>query len=64
MRGDCPSDSVLKKVGALKADILIDITRPGCYALQYIALRHPSAFKVGIKYPVPRMVRLRLDCNR
>ena len=37
--------------GALKADILIDITRPGCYALQYIALRHPSAFKVGIKYP-------------
>ena len=46
-----PSDSVLKKVGALKADILIDITRPGCYALQYIALRHPSAFKVGIKYP-------------
>ena len=28
-----------------------DITRPGCYALQYIALRHPSAFKVGIKYP-------------
>ena len=46
-----PSDSVLKKVGALKADILIDITRPGCYALQYIALRRPSAFKVGIKYP-------------
>ena len=46
-----PSDSVLEKVGALKADILIDITRPGCYALQYIALRHPSAFKVGIKYP-------------
>ena len=37
-----------KKVGALKADILIDITRPGCYALQYIALRHPSAFKVGL----------------
>lgn len=46
-----PSDSVLEKVSALKADILIDITRLGCYALQYIALRHPSAFKVGIKYP-------------
>ena len=46
-----PSDAVLERFRTIKADILIDITRPGCYALQYIALRHPSAFKVGIKYP-------------
>ena len=46
-----PSDVVLERFKTVKADILIDITRPGCYALQYIALRHPSAFKVGIKYP-------------
>lgn len=46
-----PSDSILERAGAIQADILIDITRPGCYALQYIALRHLSAFKVGIKYP-------------
>lgn len=46
-----PSDNVVERVGALEADILIDITRPGCYASQYVALLHPCAFKVGIKYP-------------
>lgn len=46
-----PSDNVLNKVLAMKADILIDITRPEAYASQIIALQHPCTFKVGIKYP-------------
>ena len=46
-----PSDKIVEEVKKMKADILIDLTRPSCYALQYIALQHPSKFKVGIKYP-------------
>ena len=47
-----PSDSVLEKVGALKADILIDITGRVVMPCQLHRFsRHPSAFKVGIKYP-------------
>lgn len=46
-----PSDSIVNKVSALKADILIDITQPGCFAMQYVALLHPCTFKAGIKYP-------------
>ena len=45
-----PSDSVLEKVGALKADILIDLTRPDCYPMQYLMLQHPCGFKVGVKH--------------
>lgn len=45
-----PSETLLDKTSAINADILIDITRPGCFALQYIALKHPCTFKVGIKY--------------
>ena len=46
-----PSDRLLERVSSFRADLLIDITRPGRYASQYIALRHPASFKVGIKYP-------------
>lgn len=45
-----PSEMIINKVAGIKADILIDISRPGCYALQYIALKHPCSFKVGFKY--------------
>lgn len=45
-----PTETLLNKTSAIDVDILIDISRPKCYALQYIALKHPSTFKVGIKY--------------
>ena len=38
-----PSDSVLEKVGALKADILTDITRPEVMAFARHALIHPPS---------------------
>lgn len=46
-----PSEELVNQVSALPADLLIDLTRPSCYPMQYLALRHPSTFKVGIKYP-------------
>lgn len=46
-----PTEMLAEKVAEMETDILIDISRPGCYALQYIALKHPCSFKVGIKYP-------------
>lgn len=45
-----PSEMLINKTVGIKADILIDVSRPGCYALQYIALKHPCSFKVGLKY--------------
>lgn len=32
-----------------RADVIIDLTHPGCYALQYLFLNHPCDFKAGIK---------------
>ena len=46
-----PSEEVVNRLSTVKADLLIDLTRPGCYPMQYMALRHPSTFKVGLKYP-------------
>lgn len=46
-----PSEEVVNRLSAVEADLLIDLTRPGCYPMQYMALRHPSTFKVGLKYP-------------
>ena len=46
-----PSAEVVKQLSAVSADLLIDLTRPSCYPMQYLALRHPSTFKVGLKYP-------------
>ena len=46
-----PSEEVVKQLSAVSADLLIDLTRPSCYPMQYLALRHPSTFKVGLKYP-------------
>lgn len=44
-----PKDEIVENSKALKADILIDLTRPNNYPMQYILLQHPCRFKVGIK---------------
>lgn len=44
-----PSEAVRREIDALPADLLIDLTRRHCYAMQYLVLRHPSRFKVGPK---------------
>ena len=44
-----PSDAVLERFRTIKADILIDLTRPDCYPMQYLMLQHPCGFKVGVK---------------
>lgn len=46
-----PSEAIIEKVNSIKADILIDITRPACYPLEYLAVSHKCKFKVGVKYP-------------
>ena len=46
-----PQEAVVDQLSTISADLLIDLTRPGCYPMQYLALRHPSTFKVGLKYP-------------
>jgi len=45
-----PSDAVLERFRTIKADILIDLTRPDCYPMQYLMLQHPCGFKVGVKH--------------
>lgn len=44
-----PSNVICKQVIGLKADIIIDLTGPKCYALKYLTLLHPADFKVGLK---------------
>ena len=46
-----PNEEIVNQLTKISADLLIDLTRPGCYPMQYVALRHPSTFKVGLKYP-------------
>ena len=46
-----PREEIEKRLSAISADLLIDLTRPGCYAMQYLALRHSTPFRVGLKYP-------------
>lgn len=45
-----PSKEAVDKVSAYKADILIDITRPYCYAMKYLVFANSSLFKVGVKW--------------
>lgn len=45
-----PKETVVNECKAMKADILIDLTRPGCYPMQYLMLQHPCQFKVGVKH--------------
>lgn len=44
-----PTTNINKKVNAIKADILIDLTRKNCYPMKYLMLQHPSIFKIGLK---------------
>lgn len=44
-----PSNAICKKINGIKADVLIDLTGPKCYALKYLTLIHPATFKVGVK---------------
>ena len=46
-----PSEAIIERVNSIKADVLIDITHPACYPMEYLAVSHPCSFKVGIKYP-------------
>ncbi len=45
-----PFRSVLDRFKAIKADLLIDLTPPDCYPMQYLMLQHPCEFKVGVKH--------------
>ena len=42
--------AVVERFRTIKADILIDLTRPDCYPMQYLMLQHPCGFKVGVKH--------------
>lgn len=44
-----PTGETLKRFCACGADILIDLTRGNNYAMQYLLLKHPGSFKVGVK---------------
>lgn len=43
-----PTEEACKRFMEIKADILIDLTGKDCYAMQYLVLKHPCAFKVGM----------------
>lgn len=45
-----PSKSLVERVKAIRADIVIDLTPADCYPMQYIMLQHPCRFKVGVKH--------------
>lgn len=53
-----PSPAISHAVQELKADLLIDLSGPHCYPLQYLLLQHPSPFKVGIKRGSPDLYDL------
>lgn len=44
-----PKHETIKRVNAMKADILIDLTGKNCYPMRYLMLQHPSTFKIGLK---------------
>lgn len=46
-----PSESKRRAIREWKADVLIDLSGPSCYPLQYLILQHPCPFKVGPKHP-------------
>lgn len=45
-----PKEDSVDKLKAVKADILIDLTRTDCYPMQCLMLQHPCCFKVGMKH--------------
>lgn len=44
-----PTDAVLQQVLACSPDVIIDLTHAGCYGMQYLLVKHPCNFKIGIK---------------
>lgn len=44
-----PKEPKSREIKELKADLLISLIEPDCYALQYILLQHDCTFKVGAK---------------
>jgi hypothetical protein len=46
-----PMAEIVRSISALPADILIDLSHSESYAMRYIALQHPSRFKIGLKRP-------------
>lgn len=46
-----PADAVQERFKKIPADILVDLTPADCYPMQYLMLRHPCRFKVGVKHP-------------
>ncbi|MDR3127443.1 MAG: hypothetical protein LBU08_03125 [Tannerellaceae bacterium] len=46
-----PLPEIGRTVTAFPADILIDLSEAGSYALRYLVLQHPSTFKIGLKRP-------------
>ena len=46
-----PSERLLARVDAVKADLLIDAAPAACYATRYIAMRHSCPFKAGLLLP-------------
>lgn len=53
-----PRKATERKFCACDADILIDLTRPGNYVMQYLLLKHPAPFKVGAKNGGPDLYDL------
>lgn len=56
-----PSPETRRAVGEIKADLLIDLSRPGCYPLQYLLLQHPCPFKAGCKAGGPDLYDLSIS---
>lgn len=45
-----PSASVRNRFAAMKADLLLDLTAPDCYAMKYLVVNHPASFKAGMNW--------------
>ena len=56
--GGFPSAATCRAVAETQADLLIDLSRPGCYPLQYLLLQHPCPFKTGSKAGGPDLYDL------
>lgn len=57
-RGGFPSAATSRAIKEINADLLIDLSRPGCYPLQYLLLQHPCPFKAGSKTDGPDLYDL------
>lgn len=44
-----PSQAFLQQINDVKADLIIDLTKPDNLTAQYVLLQHPCKFKAGFK---------------